>query len=150
MHLNDEVGGLRDAARRDHFLPDQGNRADHYRAGRERRVRVPVRGGGRKILRRCADHAGEDLIPDAVGPAVNVAVANKELLLRAVYDSRARSLRVRYKTTACKVRAAVAVVHQRNETIDLNTPHRRCLRNGPEFRMKLATGPTRHIDGQVR
>ena len=59
-----------------------------------RRVRVERRVGRvRERLRRRALDAGEDLVPDAVRPAVERAVADQVLLLRAVDDG-AGELRV--------------------------------------------------------
>src|SRR4029079_5395958 len=59
------------------------------RAGRKRRVRSAARRGRREALGGCALDAREDLVPDAVGPAVEAAVPDQPLLLRAVDDGAA-------------------------------------------------------------
>ena len=47
-----------------------------------------VYGGSGKVRRRAPDDAGEHLVPHAVGPAADLAVAGQPLLLRAVDDDR--------------------------------------------------------------
>src|SRR6202034_3824245 len=62
------------------------------RAGRQRRVLRSRRHA--EALRGGADVAGEDLVPDAVGPVVDVAVPDDELLLAAVVPAAAGQSRV--------------------------------------------------------
>src|SRR5439155_14442414 len=56
------------------------------RTRRQRRVRRRVVRRRGERLRRRADDAREDLIPDTVGPAADAAVPHEELLLRPVDD----------------------------------------------------------------
>jgi hypothetical protein len=92
----------------------------------QRRVRRRTVGRGRERLRRRPDHAREDLVPDAVRPTADAAVANEELLLRAVDDE--ACLRVSDEAAAGVLRPGGAVVHQRQVSAgDVDPPHRRCL-----------------------
>ena len=99
-------------------------------------------------LRRRPEDAREDLVPDAVRPAVEIAVSDQVLLLRAVDDGAARELRVGDEAAAGVGRAR-AVVHERREAVDVDAPHRRGLRGRPEL-SGLAASLARDVDGQVR
>src|ERR1039458_10577827 len=93
------------------------------RAGRERRVRRGATGQARvsgEALRRGAHVAGEYLVPDAVGPAVEVAVADDELLLGAVDHGATGERRVGDEPAAGVVRGAIAVVHIGKLAVDLD------------------------------
>ena len=83
----------------------------------ERRVRRV-----RERLRRRALDTGEDLVPDAVAPAVETAVPDQVLLLRAVDDA-AGELRVGDEAAAGEGRGR-AVVHERGVAVDVDPPHR--------------------------
>src|SRR6185312_17208511 len=83
------------------------------RAGRQRGV-LAARA---EVLRGCADVTGEHLVPHGVGPAVQVAVPDDELLLAAVQHGAAGELRVGDEATAGEAWRR-AVVHQREEPVD--------------------------------
>src|SRR5262249_4451377 len=66
---------------------------------------------------------GEDLVPDAVRPAVDVAVPDEVLLLRPVDDRAVRELRVRDEAAAREAGAG-AEVEERREPVHVHPAHR--------------------------
>ena len=108
-------------------------------------------GFGKRRVGRRAHHAGEDLVPHAVGPAVDLAVAGQPLLLRAVDDE--RQLRVGDEAAAGVLRPGGAVVHQRQvAAADVDPAHRHGLarppRSSPSARQP--SWPARvDVDGEV-
>ncbi len=110
---------------------------------------VRVLPGNAEGRRRRVGHAGEHLVPYPVGPAVQHAVANQELLLGAV-DDVAGERRVGDEPATGELRPCGAVVHQRGVPVDLHPAHRRGLGHGPELRGGPAARAAGDIDGQVR
>ncbi len=104
---------------------------------------------GREAFGRRAHHAREDLVPDAVRPAVEDAVPDQPLLLAAVDDRGAVELRIGDEAAA-RERRSCAVVHQRGQAVDADPPHRSGLRDRPEFAGMAAEGRVRHVDREVR
>ncbi len=100
-------------------------------AAQRRAVERRVGRGREGRLRGGADRAGEDLVPHAVGPLADLAVAGQPLLLGAV-DDRARA-RVGEVAAAGELRTGGAVVHQREvAAADVDAAQRGGLRGGPE------------------
>ncbi len=115
--------------------------ADRRRVeSRVRRVREA--GFGRRPF-----DAREDLVPDAVRPLHDLAVADQPLLLRAVDDE--REVRVGDEAAARELRARRAVVHQREVGAGhLEPAHRHGLRDGPEVRRGAAAVLPERVDVQ--
>ena len=114
-----------------------------HRTGRQRRV-----GRRREALRWRSHDAREDLVPDRVGPAIELAVPGYPLLLRAVDHGAGVELRIRDEAAAGEGRAG-AVVHQGGKAVDVDSPKRCGLRDCPEF-AEVTAAWRGHVDGQVR
>ena len=71
--------------------------------------------------------AGEHLVPHRVGPAVELAVAREELLLRAVDDGAAGELGIRDEPAAGE--AGVAVIEEEEQAVDVDAADRSGLRD---------------------
>lgn len=90
-------------------------------------------GVGRIRIARCrrTDNAGEDLIPDSVGPSADAAVAHVKLLLRSVDDE--AGLRIGDEASACELWTGTAVVLEGEVGAgDVYTAHGCRLRDSPE------------------
>ena len=123
-------------------------RFSRHRAGRERGIRTASILTGETLCGRIHD-AREHLVPDSVGPAIELAVPDEPLLLRAVDHGAAVKLRIGDETAAGERRAG-AIIHQGGRPVDVDATHRRGLRYGPEFAGVAAEGRVGHVDGQVR
>jgi len=120
-----------------------------HRAGRQRRVWRGIEWGGGERLGWGAHDAGEDLVPDAVGPASDLAVPHEELLLRTIDDE--ASVGVGDEAATRKLRTGSAVVHEREVAAgDVDPPHWRRLRDSPEVARGTAAGQTLDVDREVR
>src|SRR5207249_10899542 len=113
------------------------------------RVRTAARRPRREALGGRAEGTRNDLVPDAVRPAAERAVPNEPLLLRAVDDRAAAEPRIGDEATA-RERWAGAVVHQRDEPVDVDTAHRRRLGHGPELPVVATEAGSGDIDREVR
>jgi len=72
------------------------------------------------------------LVPDAVGPTIELAIPHNPLLLRAVDDGATVELNIGHEAAAC-VRRTGAVIHKGGEAVHADPAHRRGLRHRPEF-----------------
>ena len=100
-------------------------------------------------MRRGTHDTGEHLVPGAVAPAIELAVPDQPLLLRAVDHGAAVKLRISDEAAAGERRAG-AIIHQGGKPVDVDTTHRRGLRHGPEFAGFAAEGRVGHVYVQVR
>ena len=107
-------------------------RFSRHRAGRERGIGTTYIWLKGETLGRRTHDAREHLVPDTVAPAIELAVSDQPLLLRAVDHGVTVKLRIGDEATA-GVRRAGAIIIQGGKPDDVNTTHRRGLRHGPEF-----------------
>src|SRR6185437_11593577 len=95
-----------------------------------------------EILRGSAVISAEDLVPDSVAPSpAQVAVPRNPLLLGTVDDGRAGEPGVGDEPAAGEIRRTIAVIHQGQLAVDLDSPQRRGLRHRPEVRGRGAIVP---------
>src|SRR5258708_15790437 len=119
-------------------------------AGRDRSVWLAAAGLlSRETLAGGADNSRERLVPDTVGPAIELAIPDQPLLLRAVDDSAAVEFGIGDETAAGERRTG-AIIHEGGESVHVNPAHRRGLRHRPEFAAVAAEVRRGHVDGQVR
>src|SRR5260370_41967620 len=101
-----------------------------------------------EALRGRAYDPRERLVPDAVCPAVELAVSDQPLLLRAIDIGAAVELGIGNEAPACERRSR-AIVHASREAVTEDPTDPSGLRHGPKFGVVATHDRGVDVDGPV-